>query len=527
MAKIEIVYEEEDHPASVECIEVRPWALAGTDEQMFLMSGGFTFGSSGNIWLEYIYTVQGAQIFYARSLLHAFDGPQDPPAAETALEKMLQSGEGTFSFEGFLPQTGLTLKLEKRSYTDGKGEEQPYQSCELMLGVDVGAVFGYYAPGARMIQVKLDSVKKEEAVRFMRELVYEIADVENGKHPDPGRLPQGSSSWPFVAQLNRQAYDTLSEKYRERYFENPLLVEAFEGWLGMLPAGARVLDAGCGHGDPVIDRLLGKGMQVTGSDISPAMLRRAQEQFPQAAFVNKATPEIDFEAEFDGACSFSSTLYLDPVDLFNSIYRLHRALKPGGLLFLYGYDLHPGWRGSPYDVEIGRWMWSWTYSMEDAAKAAAEHGYFEVLGAFNVTTDEELEERRARAEAKRAENQAKAEQARREAGDSFITLPPLDIPLPGLYGEEEDAAEQPAAAEQALDAAESQEGQPAAPGEDASPDEEAVSSLLQKLPEAFARIAARMSDPYASLAYRYVVIARRLERDGDGQQPDGSATGST
>jgi SAM-dependent methyltransferase len=510
MAKIEIVYEEEDHPASIERIEVRAWALAGTDEQMFLMSGGFTFGSAANVWLEYIYTVQGAQIFYARNLMHAFDGPQNPPASEAALEKILQSGEGAFELEGFLPQTGLKLKAEKRKYTDGKGQEQIYQNCELTLAVDAGAVFGYTMPGSRMIQIKLDPVELEDAVRFMRELVCEIAEVEKGKHPDPGRLPPGSSNWAFVAQLNRQAYDTLSEKYRERYFENPLLAQAFEGWLDMLPAGARVLDAGCGHGDPVIDRLLEKGMQVTGSDFSPAMLRRAQEQFPQAAFVNRATPEIDFEAEFDGACSFSSTLYLDPVDLFHSIYRLHRALKPGGLLFLYGYDLHPGWRGSPYDVEIGRWMWSWTYSMEDAARAAAEHGYFEVLGAFNVTTDEELEERRARADARQAENQEKAEQARREAGDSFISLPPLEIPLPGLYGEEEADAEP-------LDAAESQEGQPAAPDGEGSPDEEAVSNLLKKLPEAFAKIAARMSDPYAGLAYRYVVIARRLERDDGGR----------
>jgi hypothetical protein len=62
-------------------------------------------------------------------------------------------------------------------------------------------------------------------------------------------------------------------------------------------------------------------------------------------------------------------LYLDPIDLSHSIYRLYQALKPGGQLFLYAYDTHPSWRGLPYSVEINQWMWSWTYCMEEAAQA--------------------------------------------------------------------------------------------------------------------------------------------------------------
>jgi hypothetical protein len=68
------------------------------------------------------------------------------------------------------------------------------------------------------------------------------------------------------------------------------------------------------------------------------------------------------EAAFDGACSLSFLLYLDPIDLFHGNYRLYWALQPGGTLFLYAYDVHPGWRGLPYEQQIGQWMWSWTYS---------------------------------------------------------------------------------------------------------------------------------------------------------------------
>ena len=89
-------------------------------------------------------------------------------------------------------------------------------------------------------------------------------------------------------------------------------------------------------------------------------------RFPDVSFVNQMVGEIKYEAEFDGACSLSSLLYLDPIDLSHGIYRLHRALKPGGLLFLFANDLHPDWRGAPYGLQIDQWMWSWSYGIEEA-----------------------------------------------------------------------------------------------------------------------------------------------------------------
>jgi hypothetical protein len=64
-------------------------------------------------------------------------------------------------------------------------------------------------------------------------------------------------------------------------------------------------------------------------------------------------------------------------------------LKPGGLLFLYAYETSPGSRGNPLGVRIHQWMWSWTYSMQEAVEALEEHGYFKVLTSRNVTTKEE------------------------------------------------------------------------------------------------------------------------------------------
>ena len=71
MAKIEIIHvSSEHHPASTETIEVRPWDLGGRHNQQFYIGSGVNFRADQNIWLEIIYSVEGAQIFYTRNFLH-------------------------------------------------------------------------------------------------------------------------------------------------------------------------------------------------------------------------------------------------------------------------------------------------------------------------------------------------------------------------------------------------------------------------------------------------------------------------
>ena len=207
----------------------------------------------------------------------------------------------------------------------------------------------------------------------------------------------------MVWQLNQRAYDAVSKHYHVAYFDIPPLAEAFEGWLVRLPAGGHILDAGCGHGDPVIRRLLERGFRVTGSDLSLEMLQRARQQFPQADFLQKTTTTLNEQAVYDGVCSFNSLLYLDKIDFLNSILQIYKALKPGGLLFLYGRDIGPRWRGDPVNCSLTQWMWSWFYGVEDAADLLEEHGYFKVLETRKVEIVSEEQDRIRRELVKQAE----------------------------------------------------------------------------------------------------------------------------
>jgi SAM-dependent methyltransferase len=493
MAKIEIVRDSEElSPPTSEIIEVRTWGSGGRPEQNFFIGSGLNFTAVDNIWIEVIYTVNGAQIFYSRNFIHVMDSFDDIPVIEARLEEFEKSGVGGFGFAGMMPETGVYLKGQQRDNDNPNAEAQTYSFCDLNIFLDTGVVFGMTAPGERMVEINLPFIHIGQGAAFMRELIADIAAAYQGKHPDPGSLPPGSSDWPLVRQLNQRAYDTLSVDYQEKYFENPLLLKAFNDWLARLPASACVLDAGCGHGDPVIAYLLEKGMQFTGSDFSPAMLKRAREQFPQAQFVNAAIPEIAFDGVFDGICSFSSALYLDPIDLFNSIYRLYQALKPGGLLFLYGYDTNPGWRGMPYTIVMGQWMWSWTYSMDEAAQAIEEHGYFELVDFCSVTTQEETEERRTRL----LERQA-AEEAAAATADGQI--------LPDTQEAEESPMETGDAADEEVQAAPMQEDPDNPPPQLALPEDSAQNFLANLPPPPF-------YDPLENLPYHYVIVARKKER---------------
>lgn len=435
MAKIEIVHPaKEKRPSSTEAIEVRAWDTGGTADQCIYVGNGINFQANGTIWIEIIYSIERIQLFYTRTFIQVVDS-SGVEVYQNALNKVIQDGEGEFIIQGYLPESYVSLEGKKFTGEDPDGNEHIYSSWTLEISVDTGVIFGLSSPGSRFIKVKTIDYKQDDVIRFMQELIHEMGDVLDGKHPDPGCLDLDLSEWFFMSQLNQRAYNRINTNYRAKYFDNPRLVKEFDGWLGQLPPGGSILDAGCGHGDPVIARLLERGYQVTGSDISAEMLERANQRFPQAQFIQKTTSQLQFDAKFDGICSFASLLYQDPIDFYRSIYRLHCALKPGGLLFLFSWDLSPTFRSNPYNVDLGEWMWRWNYGMEEAARRLEEHGYFTTVNMDRV----EIDLRKEKKFLKEVEKEKKKKEAyeRKRAKDTtpMALLPYLNIsPERPVYG---------------------------------------------------------------------------------------------
>src|SRR5262249_21439621 len=97
------------------------------------------------------------------------------------------------------------------------------------------------------------------------------------------------------------AYHEIVDEVRPRY-TTPLL--------DALPAGARVLELGCGGGGPTTQALVAR-FRVTGVDISARQIQLARRHVPGATFIHQDMTRLDFPpASFDGVAAFYSFTHL-------------------------------------------------------------------------------------------------------------------------------------------------------------------------------------------------------------------------
>jgi SAM-dependent methyltransferase len=104
------------------------------------------------------------------------------------------------------------------------------------------------------------------------------------------------------------------------------------------PAGAEILDVGCGYGRHAIE-LVQRGYSVTGLDLSLPLLIRAADEAQRRGlavnFVHADMREMSFEKQFAGAYSMLTSFgYFDEETNLRVAERIGRALKPGGRLLL-------------------------------------------------------------------------------------------------------------------------------------------------------------------------------------------------
>ena len=151
-------------------------------------------------------------------------------------------------------------------------------------------------------------------------------------------FPQNHIEDSLVKEKIIQAYEQLAEPYNSlidhkphnAYYDRP-------NTLGLLPLveGKSILDAACGPGK-YAEILLERGAEVTGVDISPAMVRLAQKRNKdQGTFLvhDLSEPMKMFQEEsFDIAVCALAMQYLK--DWSPTIQEFHRVLKPKGELVL-------------------------------------------------------------------------------------------------------------------------------------------------------------------------------------------------
>jgi SAM-dependent methyltransferase len=109
----------------------------------------------------------------------------------------------------------------------------------------------------------------------------------------------------------------------------------------MLPAGARVLDIGCGTGMPLTHALLRAGCQVFGMDSSARMLTRFRTHFPATPAVRGLVQTCGFAPKvFDAAVAWGVLFHLSHAGQAAAMANLSRVLKAGAPLLFTSGDRH-------------------------------------------------------------------------------------------------------------------------------------------------------------------------------------------
>lgn len=82
-------------------------------------------------------------------------------------------------------------------------------------------------------------------------------------------------------------------------------------FVSLLPAGARILDVGCGHGEPMARYLIDNGFDVLGVDTSPALIALCRERFTNREWLVADMRTLALGKSLQGLVAWDSFFHLE------------------------------------------------------------------------------------------------------------------------------------------------------------------------------------------------------------------------
>jgi 2-polyprenyl-3-methyl-5-hydroxy-6-metoxy-1,4-benzoquinol methylase len=139
----------------------------------------------------------------------------------------------------------------------------------------------------------------------------------------------------------QQRFDELASQGRDVHGEVDFV-------MGLSPAPARVLDAGCGTGRVAIE-LARRGVVVVGVDCDPSMLSTARRLAPSLTWAESDLAELDLGQLFDVVIMAGNVLLFTPSGTEEAVVAgCVRHLAPGAAL-VAGFQLGRGYDLATYD----------------------------------------------------------------------------------------------------------------------------------------------------------------------------------
>ncbi len=132
----------------------------------------------------------------------------------------------------------------------------------------------------------------------------------------------------------RRGYDGLASVHADQRSDDGRGTEILAEFVDSLSDSARVLDAGCGQGTPVLSRLSAETSAV-GVDFSRQQLRLAADNAPGASLVHGDMTRLPFGSDtFDAVVAYWSLIHVPMDDHQAVIDEFSRVVRPGGRVLL-------------------------------------------------------------------------------------------------------------------------------------------------------------------------------------------------
>jgi SAM-dependent methyltransferase len=128
-------------------------------------------------------------------------------------------------------------------------------------------------------------------------------------------------------------YDAGASTYDDDSYAVPLHRSFAQRLADRCPPGGVILDAPCGTGQ-YFSIVTDGGRQVVGIDQSAGMLAQARARGLATKVEEVGLQEMTFSANFDGAMTIDAMENIPPEDWPLVLANLHRALRPGGHLYM-------------------------------------------------------------------------------------------------------------------------------------------------------------------------------------------------
>src|SRR5688572_19210712 len=140
-----------------------------------------------------------------------------------------------------------------------------------------------------------------------------------------------------MSEDGSNGYEAIASIYVAGRGTRPLVGDAIgvatvRAWAQAFPAGATVLDLGCGPGEPSTRILQEAGLATYAVDASAAMVTAFRERFPGVPIEHNTVEASEFfDRTFDGVLAWGLLFLLEPVAQTLVIEKVAGALNPEGV----------------------------------------------------------------------------------------------------------------------------------------------------------------------------------------------------